>query len=200
MFYDAIENQHGLSFDPFKALVVPRPIGWVSTLNEDGVANLAPYSFFNAVAHDPGIVMFSSYTRKDSQTNAETSGEFVCNLASWDLRDQMNASSAPVEAGVDEFELAGLEKAECEIVRPPRVKAALASFECKYLQTVDDLPDGKGGIHVYNVVFGLVVGIHINDQVIVDGKVDITLVRPIARLGYKDYAVVNETFSMTRPG
>jgi flavin reductase (DIM6/NTAB) family NADH-FMN oxidoreductase RutF len=198
MYYETAENRHGLKYDPFKALVAPRPIGWISSVDKAGRVNLAPYSFFNAVATKPPVVMFSSEGRKDSQRNIEQTGEFVCNLATWDLRDQMNVSSGTVEAEVDEMDLAGLDKAPSRLVRPPRVAASPAALECSYIRTVE-LPDGNGGKHHYSVIFGLVKAVHIADDVIVDGQVDVTRFRPIARLGYHDYAVVNEVFSLTRP-
>lgn len=197
MFYDAVANTHGLKHDPFKALAVPRPIGWLSSLSPEGVPNLAPYSFFNAVANRPNYVMFSSVGRKDSIANIEATGEFVHNVATWDLRDAMNQSSANVGSGVDEFELAGLEKAPSRLVKPPRVAASPVAFECRYVQTVE-LPPTNGEPNL--VGFGEVVGIHIDDDVIVNGKVDLTLFKPIARLGYHDYAVIEEVFTMVRPG
>lgn len=199
MFYDAIANAHGLRRDPFKALVVPRPIGWISTLSESGVVNLAPYSYFNAVATNPHVVMFSSGGRKDSMRNAEATGEFVCNLATWELREQMNATSAEVAAETDEMALAGLEAAPSQLVRPPRVKASPVALECRYLQTIR-IADLEGTPSDNHVVFGQVVGIHIDDGCIVDGLVDVTRLRPVARLGYMDYAVVETLFSMERPG
>lgn len=196
MFYDAVENSHGLRHDPFKALVVPRPIGWISSLSADGVANLAPYSFFNAVSNRPNIVMFSSGGRKDSAANIEATGEFVCNMATWDLREAMNQSSAIVDRDIDEFELAGLEKVPSRLVKPPRVASSPVAFECTYLQTVE-LPPSGGVPNL--VVFGQVIGIHIDDDVIADGMVDVTKFKPIARLGYNDYAVVEKLFTMERP-
>ena len=196
MFYDAIENRHGLKHDPFKSLVVPRPIGWISSLSSDGVLNLAPYSFFNAVSARPNIVMFSSGGRKDSAANVEATGEFVCNMATWDLREAMNESSATVDSAVDEFELAGLQTVPSKLVKPPRVAASPVALECTYLQTVE-LPPSNGEPNL--VVFGQVVGIHIDDDVIVDGMVDVTKFKPVARLGYHDYAVVEDVFSMVRP-
>ena len=196
MFYDAVVNDHGLRFDPFKAMVAPRPIGWISSLSPDGVANLAPYSFFNAVSNRPNYVIFSSTGRKDSISNIEATGEFVHNVATWDLRDAMNRSSAGVDSGVDEFELAGLEKAPSKLVKPPRVAASPIAMECRYVKTVE-LPPTNGMPNL--VGFGEVIGIHVDDSLIVDGKVDVTKFKPIARLGYHDYAVVEEVFSMERP-
>lgn len=198
MFYDAIENRHGLRHDPFKALVAPRPIGWISSLDAQGRPNLAPYSFFNAVGDNPHIVMFSSAGRKDSLANIEATGEFVCNLATWDLRDEMNQTSAAVQHGVNEFTLAGLTPAACRMVAPPRVAESPAALECKYLRTLQ-LEDVNGRLANNLIVFGQVVGIHIDDRVVVDGMVDVTLYKPIARLGYMDYSVVDEVFSLSRP-
>lgn len=204
MFYEPDKKNHGLPRDPFKSLVVPRPIGWISTLDEDGRPNLAPYSFFNAVASDPPCVMFAAGLRpeavafKDSQANVEKTGEFVVNLATYDLREQMNASSAGLPAGQNEFEAAGLETLPSSMVKPPRVKGAPVHLECKYLQTVK-MPswDPERGNYV---IFGRVVGIHIDDRVITEkGFVDVARFRPIARLGYMEYAVVNEVFVMNRP-
>ena len=198
MFYDAIANTHGLEFDPFKALVAPRPIGWISTLGKNGVVNLAPYSFFNAVGTDPHYLMFSSGGRKDSQRNAEEMGEFVCSLATYDLRDAMNRTSQHVGPDVDEMELAGLTPAPSKLVAPPRVKESPVAFECRYWRTVT-LPGHDDEPGTYSIVLGKVVGVHIDDAAITDGKVDVTKLKPLARLGYGDYAVIDEVFTLTRP-
>ena len=198
MFYDGLKNDHGLPHDPLKQLVAPRPIGWISSCNAAGRRNLAPYSYFNLVGDKPGIAMFSSVTRKHTLANIENTGEFVCNLATWDLREQVNQSSAPVAADIDEFELTGLTPVPSRMVAPPRVGESPVALECTYIQTLD-LPDGKGGEHPSKVCFGLVVGVHIDDRAIVDGLVDATFLKPIARLGYMDYAVVEEVFAMQRP-
>ena len=198
MFYDAVVNTHGLRWDPFTALVAPRPIGWISTLGKSGVVNLAPYSFFNAVSTDPHFVMFSSGGRKDSQRNAEETGEFVCSLATYDLRDAMNRTSQHVGPDVDEMALAGLTAAPSRLVTPPRVKESPVAFECKYWRTVD-LPGPNGGPGTHAIVLGQVVGIHIDDAVIVEGRVDVTRLKPIARLGYRDYAVIDTVFELPRP-
>ena len=198
MFYNAIDGSHGLERDPFKALVAPRPIGWISTVGPDGVVNLAPYSFFNAISDKPPYVMFSSAGRKDTLRNAEETGEFVCSLATYDLRDQMNTTSASVAPDVDEMTLAGLTAAPSRLVKPPRVAESPVAFECKYFKTVE-LPAHNGPSNQYAVVIGGVVGIHIDDDAIVDGRVDVTRLRPIARLGYMDYAVVDSVFSLERP-
>jgi flavin reductase (DIM6/NTAB) family NADH-FMN oxidoreductase RutF len=198
MFYDAGRNDHGLRHDPFKALVVPRPIGWISSVSREGILNLAPYSFFNAVSTDPHIVAFASYGRKDSLVNAEEQGEFVCNLATFDQRDGVNISSATVGPEVDEFALAGLSTEPSRMVKPPRVKGAPVHFECVWLQTMP--MKGRDGRLSYFLVFGEVVGIHIDDRFIHDGIVDTAAMKPIARLGYHDYSVVDEVFTMKRPG
>lgn len=198
MFYETGDNKHGLRHDPFKALVAPRPIGWISSLNAAGQVNLAPYSYFNAVSDNPHVVLFGSQRRKDSQSNIEETGEFVCNLATWDLRDAMNQTSAMVEADVDEMALAHLEPAPSRMVKPPRVAASPVALECRYLQTV--LLPVKSGHGQNAVIFGEVVGIYIADEAIDDGMVDITRLRTIARCGYHDYTVVDSVFAMKRPG
>lgn len=201
MFYDAIENKHGLKHDPFKALIVPRPIGWVSTISNDGIANIAPYSFFNAVAERPHYVVFGSAGMKDTLRNINENGEFVCSLANWDLRYEMNTTSAAVPHGVDEFPLADLAAARCNLVKPPRVKNAPAAFECKLWKTLDLPPAAPNQRSGYTMVIGMVVGIHIDDRFVKDGMVDTGAMRPIARLGYMDYGVINpeNVFTINRP-
>jgi flavin reductase (DIM6/NTAB) family NADH-FMN oxidoreductase RutF len=200
MFYDALENKHGLAHDPFKALIVPRPIGWISSVSSDGTANLAPYSFFNAVAEKPHYVVFGSAGIKDSLANIQETKEFVCNIATYDLREHMNMSSAAVPRGVDEFPLAGLTAVKSNLVSAPRVKEAAAAFECRLHQVIP-LPGAGKYKQAYHLVIGLVVGIHIDDRFIRDGIIDTGAMKPIARLGYMDYAVVTpETmFSINRP-
>jgi flavin reductase (DIM6/NTAB) family NADH-FMN oxidoreductase RutF len=201
MFYDPLKKDHGLPHTPLNALVAPRPIGWITTLSRDGVVNLAPFSYFNLVSGDPPVVMFAcsprpDNRRKDSQVNAEQTGEFVFNLATWDLREQMNLTASIEEPDFDELQAAGLTPARSELVRPPRVAESPVHFECRYLQTVDMPPSAAG--HYASVVIGQVIGIHIDDSVIVDGIVDVAKMRPIARLGYNDYVVVTELFTMPR--
>ncbi len=198
MFYDALKNDHGLPRDPMKALVVPRPIGWISSIGPGGTVNLAPYSFFNAIAERPYIVAISSYGWKDTAENLSKSGEFVCNLATWDLREAVNKSSAPVPEDVDEMQLAGLEPAPSRMVKPPRVKASPVALECKVTE-VRPVLDMNGAETDNTLLCGQVVGVHIDDSLIVDGFVDISRARPISRLGYMDYAVVDELFQMQRP-
>ncbi|MGI9407549.1 MAG: flavin reductase family protein [Hyphomicrobiaceae bacterium] len=198
MFYETATNAHGLPRDPFKAIMVPRPIGWISSISADGKVNLAPYSYFNAVGDNPHYVVFGSGGVKDSQANIEATKEFVCSLATYALREAMNATSASAARGVDEFELAGLEKAKSTLVVPPRVAASPVALECT-LHDIVRLPGASGALDHYNMVIGKVLGIHISDDVIVDGRVDVRKLRPIARLGYMDYAVVDDFFSLERP-
>jgi flavin reductase (DIM6/NTAB) family NADH-FMN oxidoreductase RutF len=199
LFYDAIRNDHGLKHDPFKALVVPRPVGWVSTVGKGGTVNLAPYSFFNAVSERPHYVMFSSGGPKDSLRNVEETGEFVCSLATYALRHQVNMTSAVVPYGVDEFQLAGLTPAPSRLVKPPRVKESPVALECRHWKTIA-LPGGEARAS-YSVVFGQVVGIHIDDAFIRDGLVDTGALQPIARLGYREYGVITSeaVFAIDRP-
>lgn len=203
MFYDPTRQDHGLAGDPFKSLVVPRPIGWISTLSADGVVNLAPYSFFNAVSTNPAVVMFCPgggvppNPQKDSRRNAEETGEFVVNIVSDAQREQMNETSAEVPPEIDEFALAGLEALPSRLVKPPRVAGAPIHMECTYLKTVDlpaDVPESPNAI-----VLGQVVGVHIDDGIITDGFIDMDKFRPVARLGYMDYTVVDNVFTMIRP-
>jgi flavin reductase (DIM6/NTAB) family NADH-FMN oxidoreductase RutF len=198
MFYTPMAGDHGLPFDPFKAIVAPRPIGWIASRDAEGRLNLAPYSFFNAVSTKPHIVMFSSQEIKDSVTNIEATGEFVCNLATYDLRLQMNETSAALPHGISEFETAGLEMAESRTVSVPRVAASPAALECKLIKT-DHLKGLDGEWSGSVIVFGEVTGIHIADHAIRDGRFDMAGQRTIARCGYKDYAVVDELFEMDRP-
>ena len=195
MFYDTASNAHGLTHDPFYALVVPRPIAWISTLSKSGIANLAPYSFYNAFSHNPHYVAFGSSGKKHSLTNIEETGEFVVNMPSFSLHDAMNVSSLTTDE--DEFVLAGIEKASCRLVKPPRVAASPVSMECKYYQTVP-LPNDEGVVGDYMVI-GRVVGIHIADEFIKDGRVDTAAMAPISRLGYAEYATVENIWRMRRP-
>ncbi|VAW01679.1 Nitrilotriacetate monooxygenase component B [hydrothermal vent metagenome] len=198
MFYNALKNECPLQIDPFKALVGPRPIGWISSLAPDGTVNLAPYSFFNGVCDSPPMVVFSSAGRKDSIENIEKTGEFVCNLATWELRDAMNVSSAAVGSEVDEFELAGLEKIPSTMVKPPRVAGSPVALECRYTQTVP-MVGVDGETLKYALVIGQVVGVYIDDSLIVNERIDIAKAKPIARHGYMDYSVVTELFRIERP-
>lgn len=199
-----IADGHPLPHNPFKAIVAPRPIGWISTVDAAGRANLAPYSFFNGVTDEPPMVQFCCNglkvgrpEGKDSVANIEATGEFCVNLVSYDMRDAMNLSSGGYAPEEDEFEIAGLEKAPCLEIRAPRVAAAPAALECRLHQVVA-LPDRKNG-QPNRMVIGEVVAVHIRDDVLTDGIYDLTKVRPLARCGYLDYAVVDSLFQMTRP-
>ena len=193
------KRDHGLPHNPFKALVAPRPIGWISTLSTSGVVNLAPYSFFNAVADFPPMVMFSSTGVKHSQINAEATGEFVANLVSYELRDEMVGTSAEVGPEVSEPEVVGLEMAPSVNVKPPRVARAPAAMECKYLKTVP-LTDIDGNLSESAMIIGQVIGVYIDDAVITDGMVDLAKIRPVARLGYADYSAVDRVFKLKWDG
>ncbi len=204
MFYEPKKNNHGLAHDPFKSCVVPRPIGWISTMGANGVANLAPFSQFQNLTFDPPYVMFAANQttdgrRKDSVVNAEQSKDFVYNMATYELREAMNLTAQQVPPEVDEFELAGLAKAPSKFVKAPRVAKSPVQFECRYHQTVR-LP-GKGAMGTVDIIIGEVIGIHIEDEfVLPDGKLDVLRIRPLARLGYYDYTVVDSIFEMVIPG
>jgi flavin reductase (DIM6/NTAB) family NADH-FMN oxidoreductase RutF len=199
MFYETRQRDRTLlSHDPFKAIVAPRPIGWISTRSLDGRINLAPYSFFNAFSSVPPIVGFSSEGEKDSATFARESGEFVANLASFDLMAPMSASSAPLPRGVNEFEHVGLAMAPCRLVAAPRVAAAHAAMECKVVDVVT-LKDRHGEPLDNFLVIGEVVAFHIDDAMIKNGRFDTAGARPLARCGYQDYAVVETLIALVRP-
>jgi flavin reductase (DIM6/NTAB) family NADH-FMN oxidoreductase RutF len=198
MNYDPRTGEHNLAHNPFTSLVVPRPIGWISTCNADGTVNLAPYSFFNAVSGHPPMIMFSSAERKHSQINAETQGEFVANLATYDLRAEVNLTSAVVPEDISEPDFAKLEMAPSKVVRPPRVARAPAALECRYVQTVR-LKGADGQQFKGSIIIGQVVNIFIDDAVIENGMIDILKIRPLSRLGYMDYATVHDVFAMERP-
>ena len=199
MFYRP-EQGHGLPHNPFNAIITPRPIGWISTRGSDGQDNLAPYSFFNGVAYEPPQVMFSSTSAKDdrgdtkdSVANIRDTGVFCVNIVQYDMRDAMNASSGPWDKNVDEFDLAEIERADCEVIACSRVAGAPAALECKLTQIVP--LEGRSNF----AVFGQVVGVHIRDNVLVDGMIDVTKYLPLARLGYRDYAYIDRPFTLKRP-
>ena len=202
MFYEP-RNGHGLPHNPFNSIVIPRPIGWISTLSSRGVPNLAPYSFFNAVAYHPPQVMFAATSGhsfgglKDAVVDAETTGEFVANIATFELREPMNVSAVSAPHEVDEFEYAGLTKMDSEMVKCPRVAESPIHLECRYLRSVTMLTDDSD--HPNTVVFGEVIGVHIDDGVVKNGLINIEKLRPIGRLGYLDFVEVNNSFSMDRP-
>ncbi len=199
MFYRPADG-HGLPHNPFNAIVTPRPIGWISTRDAQGRNNLAPYSFFNAVAYVPPQVMFASTSSKqdrgdtkDSVGNIRETGVFCVNIVEYAMRDVMNLSSAMLPRETDEFEHAGITPAECSEIACSRVAAAPASLECRMTQIVR--MEGESNF----VVFGEVVGVHMRDDAIVDGRFDITTYQPLSRMGYRDYTVVREVFELSRP-
>jgi flavin reductase (DIM6/NTAB) family NADH-FMN oxidoreductase RutF len=204
MYYEPGVTPHGLPHDPFKSCVIPRPIGWISTVDGEGRHNLAPFSQFQNITFDPPIVMFSANqntlgSRKDSVRNAEATGEFVWNMATWSQREAVNASAEELPDDVDEFERAGLAKLPSRKVRPARVAGSPIQFECVYLNTVR-FP-GTPPMGTVDVVFGKVVAIHIDDQAIdANGRVDVLKIKPIARMGYYDYTTVDNIFQMVIPG
>ncbi len=191
MFYKP-EDGHGLPHSPFYAIVTPRPIGWISTRGHRG-DNLAPYSFFNAVASNPPQVMFASNGVKDSLTNIRETGVFAVNIVSEALMEPMNQTSAKLPLGTDEFTSAGLQRAECQTIRCAFVAASPAVLECRMTQIIPlDGPDNY-------LILGTVTGIQISDDCLVDGRLNVTRFNPVARLGYKDYTVVREVVAMDRP-
>ena len=202
MFYEP-KNGHGFRHNPLNAIVIPRPIGWISTQSSTGVANLAPYSFFNLVAYDPPQVMFSATGAhsfgglKDAVADAVQTGEFAVNIATWSLRKEMNLSAIPAPHDIDEFEHAGLEKAPCTLLKCPRVAASPIHLECKYTQSLNLLSDVPQTPNT--VIFGEVVGIAIDESVITEGLIDIEKLAPLGRLGYLDFVKVNNRFAMERP-
>ncbi len=200
MFYRPADG-HGLPHNPFNAIVSPRPIAWVSTRGADGRENLAPYSFFNAVAYTPPQVMFASTSAKpdrdwtkDTMFNIRETEVFCVNIVEYAARDVMNMSSGPWPAEDDEFIKAGIERADCDTIPCSRVANAPASLECRLVQIVK-----LEGAHNYMAI-GEVTGVHMRDDCLVDGRFDVTRYQPLARLGYKDYARVTELFSLSRPG
>jgi flavin reductase (DIM6/NTAB) family NADH-FMN oxidoreductase RutF len=197
MFYRA-DEAHGLPFDPFKAIIAPRPIGWIGTLNADGVPNLGPYSFFAALSSRPHIIGFSSEGLKHSARNARDRGEFTFSLATLPLAEAMNASSATLPDGANEFARAGLELGSSRLIAAPFVEASPAALECKTLQFME-LTDLAGRATNRFFVIGQVVAVHIRDEFIVNGRFDTAKARPIARAGYQDYATVEAVWEMLRP-
>ena len=199
MFYEP-KNGHRLSHNPFNAIVTPRPIGWISTRDAQGIDNVAPYSFFNAVAYVPPQVMFASTASKadqigtkDSVANIRETGVFCVNIVEYAMRDAMNATSATLGKEVDEFAHAGLDKAACETIACSRVALAPAALECKVTQILTLEGDEN------YAVFGEVVGVHMRDDCLVDGRFDITTYHPLSRLGYRDYTVIRDLFTLSRP-
>jgi flavin reductase (DIM6/NTAB) family NADH-FMN oxidoreductase RutF len=194
----------GLDRNPVTALVLPRPIAWISTLSAEGIANLAPFSFSGMVSQSPAMVMFCANAshvdggEKDTLRNVRATGEFVFNIATFELRHQMNASSALFERGKDEFDLVGLDKAASRIVKPPRVAQSPISLECNVVTIVDLPPDDVTGQRNCATI-GRIVGVHVKQDLIREGKIDIMQSRPLARLGYLNFATCDDVFTMQRP-
>ncbi len=195
------DDGHGLKHNPFNAIVTPRPIGWIATRGTDGQDNLAPYSFFNAVAYVPPQVMFASTSAKpdrdgtkDSVSNIRDTGVFCVNIVEYEMRDAMNVTSGPWPRETDEFETAGIDRADCTEIACSRVANAPASLECKMTQLVK--LEGEANL----VVFGEVVGIHLRDDCVRDGIFDVLSYQPLTRLGYRDYSRITDLFSLARPG
>ena len=204
--YWRTKEHHNLKHNPFSALVAPRPIGWISTYDPEGNPNVAPYSFFNAVSHTPPQVIFSVGARskgelptiKDTLANVESSGCFVANLVTWDLRHAMNATFAECPPEVNEFELAGITPEPAELVRAPRVKESPVHFECELAEII--ATKSMDGHTPNKLVLGVVIGIQIDESVIEDGLIDYAKTQPISRLGYlADYAATTDIFRMNRP-
>lgn len=199
MFYRP-EDGHGLPHNPFNAIITPRPIAWISTRDAAGNANLAPYSFFNGTAYNPPQVMFATTGAKpdqdgtkDTLANIRETGVFCINVVEEAMRDAMNVTTTPFEKGVDEFAQAGLEAAACESIDCPRLAGAPASLECRATQVVKLLGEANYVVH------GEVTGVHLREDCLVDGRFDVTRFRPLARLGYRDYSVVDNLFTLRRP-
>jgi flavin reductase (DIM6/NTAB) family NADH-FMN oxidoreductase RutF len=201
-YYYEPAKGHGLPHDPFNAIIGPRPIGWISSHDAAGKLNLAPYSFFNAFNYKPPIIGFSATTLKDSTSNIQATGEFVWNLATRALAEAMNATSASVPHGVDEFELAGLTPAPCRLVKVPRVAESPVAMECKLLQSFQ-LHDKEGRVLPTWMTFGEVVAVHIDKSLLRDGIYDTAAARPIMRAGGPGgYAEITPEvmFELFRPG
>jgi len=197
MFYEP-DKGHGLPHDPSKAIVSPRPVGWISTRSNAGALNLAPYSFFNMFSSKPFLVWFSSEGVKDSATFAEESGEFVVNLAGRDLLHKMVASSVDAPRGTSEFGYAGLTPEPSVMVAAPRVKEAAAALECKVTEIIK--PKTFSGRETEAVVVaGEVVGVYIDEAFLTDGMFDVVKAGNASRLGYMDYATVENVFALRRP-
>jgi flavin reductase (DIM6/NTAB) family NADH-FMN oxidoreductase RutF len=197
MFYEPDKNNHGLRFNPFKSICVPRPIAWVSSLSVDGVPNLAPFSQFTNLSFDPPMVVISARFGTDTARNVNATSEFVVNMATYELKDAVNATSAVVPSEIDEAALAGLEMVPSMLVKPKRVAASPVQMECKLYSSI--VIPGRLEDHGHNLIIGRVVGIHVKDEVLRDGRIDITRIRPLARMGYLDYTSVQEVFTMPPP-
>ncbi len=204
MFYETKTNNHGLKYNPFKSCIIPRPIAWITTISNDGVDNCAPYSFFNGVSSDPPMVMFANNGSaidgsgpRDTFSNIKENQEFVINISTFNTKDKMNKTSARLCRNVSEIEFASLETLDSRLVKPKRLKESPINMECT-LYKIIDLP-GITEDNYNGILIGKVIGIHINDEYIKDGKVDVKKIKPLARLGYFDYSVIDDFFSIKRP-
>ncbi len=204
MFYETKKNNHGLKYNPFKSCIIPRPIAWITTRGEDGIDNCAPYSFFNGVSSDPPMVMFANNGPslkgrgpRDTFSNVRDTKEFVINISTYNTKDKMNTTSARLEKNISEIEFASLETLNSKIVKPKRLKKSPINMEC-ILYKIIDLP-GINENNYNGIIIGKVIGIHIDDDYIRDGKIDVEKVQPLARLGYFDYSIIDNIFSIKRP-
>ena len=199
MDYTPDLGDHGLPHDPFKAIVAPRPIGWITAMSKTGKINLSPYSFFNLLSSPPTpIVVFSSEGKKDAVSFIEETGEFTCSLATFEMAQQMSLTSAPLPRGTSEYDFAKLETAPSTLVKPPRVKDTPAALECRLL-SITELSDIEGRKIDRFMVLGQVIGVYLDERYVINGQFDMTAARTIARCGYADYAVVDSVFSIQRP-
>lgn len=204
MFYETKKKNHGLKYDPFKSCIIPRPIAWITTVSNNGEDNCAPYSFFNGVASEPPMIMFANNGAavinegpKDTFSNIKDNKEFVVNIATYDNKDKMNHTCFPLGKGESEIDLAELETRESKIVKPKTLSASPINMECE-LHKIVDLPVNNK--NEYNgIIIGKVLGIYIQDDYIVNGIIDVKKLKPLARLGYMDYSIVDSFFQMNRP-
>ena len=204
MFYETKKNNHGLKHDPFKSCIIPRPIAWITTISNDGIDNCAPYSFFNGVSSDPPMIMFANNGTavdergpRDTFSNIKENQEFVINVSTFNTKDKMNKTSARLNKRISEIEFASLDTLDSRLVKPKRLKESPINMEC-ILYKIIDLP-GITENNYNGILIGKVIGIHINDEYIKDGKVDVIKIKPLARLGYFDYSVIDDFFTIKRP-
>ncbi|MBU93584.1 MAG: flavin reductase [Chloroflexi bacterium] len=201
MFYQVTDKNDWLTH--FKSLIVPRPIGWISSKNNEGQINLAPYSFFNAIATIPPMVVIGpggyskSGNNKDTLLNIKNNPEFVCNFVSWDVKDIMNESSYSFDNNESEIEKLNIETEDSTMVSIPRVKLSPAHFECTLFKIIDLPSDSKGNPN--HLIIGNIIGINVSDKIIKNNRIDIGELKPISRMGYDEYALINTIFSMKRP-
>ncbi len=204
MYYETKKNDHGLKYNPFKSCIIPRPIAWITTVNEKGGTNCAPYSFFNGVSADPPMIMFANNGKhpditgpKDTLSNIKKTKEFVVNIVSYDIKESMNATCAPLMPEESEIDFAKLEVLKSNLIIPPRIKISPINMECKLFKILE-LPCYNP--EEYNgIVIGNVLAIHIKDEFIENDRINLKKMRPLSRLGYLDYSTVDSIFEMERP-